>query len=97
MIHVPVMTQLLGFPVHVATATSQFVLAIMSGTGTLTHVAQHSYRVGHGLRRSIALSIGVIAGAQLGARLSLKTSAPLIQRLLSLALLAIAARLIVEA
>jgi uncharacterized membrane protein YfcA len=96
-IHVPVMSQLLGLPVHIATATSHFVLAIMSGTSTLTHLAQSSYSAGHGLRRSIALSIGVIAGAQLGARLSLKTSGPLIQRLLSLALLAIAIRLIVEA
>ena len=96
-IHVPVMSQLLGLPVHIATATSHFVLAIMSGTATLTHLAQGSYRTGDGLRRSIALSVGVIAGAQLGARLSLKTSAPLIQRLLSLALLAIAARLILEA
>jgi uncharacterized membrane protein YfcA len=96
-IHVPVMSQLLGLPVHIATATSHFVLAIMSGTATLTHLAQGSYRAGDGLRRALALSIGVIVGAQLGARLSLKTSAPAIQRLLSLALLAIAARLIFEA
>ena len=96
-IHVPVMSQLLGFPLHLATATSHFVLAIMSGTGTLTHVVKGGYTTGHGLRRTIALSIGVVAGAQLGARLSLRTSASLIQRLLSLALLAIAVRLILQA
>jgi len=96
-IHVPVMSQLLGLPIHIATATSHFVLAIMSGTATLTHLAQCSYSAGHGLRRSIALSVGVIVGAQLGARLSLKTSGPLIQQLLSLALLGIAIRLIVQA
>lgn len=96
-IHVPVMSQLLGMPVHIATATSHFVLALMSGTATLTHLVQGTYGTGDGLRRSIALSIGVVVGAQLGARLSLKTSGPMIQRLLSLALLGIAARLILVA
>ena len=32
-IHVPVMTSLLGFPVHIATATSQFVLIFTSLAG----------------------------------------------------------------
>ena len=38
-IHVPALTSLLNFPVHIATATSHFVLAIMALTGTLVHVA----------------------------------------------------------
>src|SRR6185369_7901294 len=33
-IHVPALSRLLNFPVHVATATSHFVLAIMALTGT---------------------------------------------------------------
>src|SRR3990172_8254656 len=37
-IHVPAMTRLLNFPVRVATATSQFVLAVMALTGTLVHI-----------------------------------------------------------
>ena len=92
-IHVPVMSQFLGLPVHIATATSHFVLAIMSGTATLTHLAQGSYRAGDGLRRSVALSIGVIVGAQLGARLSLRLRGAVIQRLLRL-LPALALRLL---
>ena len=51
-IHVPVMSPVLGLPVHVATATSHFVLAVMSGAATLTHLAEGSYRAGDGLRRS---------------------------------------------
>jgi uncharacterized membrane protein YfcA len=34
-IHVPVMAQLLNFPIHVATATSHFILANMALTGTV--------------------------------------------------------------
>lgn len=94
-IHVPLLVQVLGFPVHVATATSHFVLMWMSGAASLTHLVQGSYGVGDGLRRTIALSIGVIAGAQIGARLSRRTSGPLIQRLLALALVTLSLRLIV--
>ena len=92
-IHVPLLVQVLGFPVHIATATSHFVLAVMSGAATVTHAAQGSYRVGHGLRRSVALSAGVIVGAQVGARLSLRLSGRLIQHLLAAALLVLALRL----
>jgi hypothetical protein len=33
-IHVPLLVRALGFPTHLATATSHFVLAIMAGAGT---------------------------------------------------------------
>jgi uncharacterized membrane protein YfcA len=93
-LHVPLLVHALGFPVHIATATSHFVLMFMSGTATLTHLVQGSYTVGHGLRRTIALSVGVIAGAQLGARMSRRTSGPTIQRVLAVALLALAVRIL---
>jgi uncharacterized membrane protein YfcA len=96
-IHVPLLVRALGFPMHLATATSHFVLAIMAGTGTLTHVAQGSFAHGHGLRRAAALSVGVVAGAQLGAHISLRLRGTAIQWLLALALVALAARLLVSA
>lgn len=37
-IHVPILVNLLGFPVHIASATSHFILAIMSLTGTIVHI-----------------------------------------------------------
>ena len=95
-IHVPLLVQALGFPVHIATATSHFVLAAMTGAATITHIAQGSYHPGHGLRRTLALSAGVVAGAQLGARASLRLSGPLIQRLLAVALFALAVRLAIS-
>ena len=94
-IHVPLLVRALGFPTHIATATSHFVLAVMAGAGTLTHVALGSFRHGHGVRRAVALSVGVVGGAQLGAHVSLRLPGEAIQRLLAFALLVLAARLLV--
>src|SRR5581483_2712602 len=80
--HVPILVTLLGFPTHIATATSHFVLALMSGAGVVTHIAQGAYRTGNGLRRSLVLAVGLAVGAQLGARLSTRTSSVAIERLL---------------
>jgi uncharacterized protein len=96
-IHVPLLVRALGFPTHLATATSHFVLAIMAGTGTVTHVVLGSFRHGHGVRRAVALSIGVVAGAQFGAHISLRLRGAVIQWLLAAALLALAARLLYSA
>jgi uncharacterized protein len=83
-IHVPALSYFLGFPVHIATATSHFVLAIMALTGTLVHIATGSFS--HGVHRTIALAIGVLVGAQIGARLSEKIQGRWIIRGLAIAL-----------
>lgn len=93
--HVPILVTALGFPTHIATATSHFVLALMSGAGVATHVAQGSYTVGHGLRRSLVLAIGLAIGAQIGARLSVRASSVAIERLLVVGLAIAALRLAV--
>ena len=96
-IHVPLLVRALGFPTHLATATSHFVLAIMAGTGTATHIVLGSFSHGRGLRRAAALSVGVVAGAQLGAHVSLRFRGAVIQWLLAGALLALSARLLCSA
>lgn len=83
-IHVPALVHLLHFPVHIATATSHFILAIMSLTGTCVHVVSGAFH--QGLRRTIMLSIGVVLGAQLGARLSNRVYGEWIIRGLAIAL-----------
>jgi uncharacterized protein len=93
--HVPILVTALGFPTHIATATSHFVLATMSGAGVITHAFQGSYRVGHGLRRSVALALGVAIGAQAGAHVSTRVPAVLIERLLAAGLALVAIRLAV--
>ena len=97
MIHVPLMVAALGFPVHIATATSHFVLVFMAAAGSLTHALSGTFASGIGLRRAAALSVGVLGGAQLGATLSRRTSGLAIRRVLGLALLAIALRVLAQA
>lgn len=94
-IHVPVLAQLLHFPVHIATATSHFVLAIMALTGTVVHVATGTFH--HGVRRTIALSLGVLPGAQVGAWLSQRVHGVWILRGLAIALGLVGLRLLFSA
>jgi len=94
-IHVPAMVQVLGIPPHIATATSHFVLALTTLTGSATHALHGDFA--HTLRRFILLAIGVIVGAQAGAALSTRLRGQLIIRLLALALGLMGIRLIVGA
>jgi uncharacterized membrane protein YfcA len=90
-IHVPAMVYLLGFPTHIATATSHFVLAISSMVGVVSHFVQ-----GHILYTpAFCAGVGAIFGAQLGAKISKKVKARFILMLLSFALFMLAARLII--
>lgn len=95
-LHVPLLVTVLGFPTHIATATSHFVLACMALVATLTHLFTGTFHQGVGLRRAAALSVGVVAGAQLGAVLSQRISGRLIERLLAAGLLALAVRLVLS-
>jgi len=95
-VHVPLLVSLLGFPVHVATATSHFVLANMAGVASVVHLLGGSFAAGHGLRRAAALSIGVVAGAQLGARASSRLRGTTIRGLLAAALALLAVRLLLS-
>jgi uncharacterized membrane protein YfcA len=90
-IHVPFLIVVLGLPVHVATATSHFVLSISAFAGALTFLA-----LGHvHLPTVILMGAGILAGAQLGARLSIGTSAGVIRRILAGSLAIVGARMIV--
>jgi uncharacterized protein len=93
-IHVPLLVRALGFPTHIATATSHFVLAWMAGAGTATHALSGSFAHGEGIRRAASLSVGVVVGAQVGARLSRRLPGRHIEWLLAVALLALAVRLL---
>ena len=91
-IHVPFMAQVLGFPTHLATATSHAVLVVMAGAGTATHLVQGAFN--GALSRTLFLAAGVVPGAQVGARLSAKVRATWLLRLLALALLLVGLRLL---
>ncbi|ATL45785.1 hypothetical protein COR50_00650 [Chitinophaga caeni] len=67
-IHVPALVSLLDFPIHIATATSHFILAIMALSGTIVHMIDGSFW--EGWQTAVFIGIGVVVGAQLGAGLS---------------------------
>jgi uncharacterized membrane protein YfcA len=94
-IHVPALVHLLNFPVHIATATSHFILAIMALTGTIVHIVTGAFH--HGIRRTIALAIGVLVGAQLGALLSNRVGGVWIIRGLAIALGLVGIRILILA
>jgi uncharacterized membrane protein YfcA len=87
------MITVLRFPVHVATATSQFVLLFMSGEASGVHLLNGDLQ-GANIVRALLLSIGVIPGAQLGARLAQRFRGPAIARMLAAALVIVGARLL---
>ncbi len=91
-IHVPALTRLLNFPVHIATATSQFVLAVMALAGTLVHIANGVFV--SGVRRTLLLTLGVVIGAQFGAALSNHVRGRIIIRGLAAGLALVGLRLI---
>ena len=92
---VPVLVYLLGFPLHVATATSQFIVLIMSSIGSVAHLLAGSFVHGH--RRTFFLGLGVVVGAQVGARLSQHLSGRSISLILAAGLVAIGIRLAIHA
>jgi uncharacterized membrane protein YfcA len=92
-IHVPVLRYFLHFPVHIATATSHFVIAIMALTGTVVHIVTGTFT--HGVHRAIALAIGVAIGAQLGAYFSQRVRGTWIIRSLAVALGLVGIRLLI--
>jgi uncharacterized membrane protein YfcA len=94
-IHVPLLIQFLGYPAHVATATSHFILAVMALVGTATHILNGDFV--EGTRRTIALGAGVLAGAQVGAWLSQKVHGRWIMRSLAVGLLGVGGRLATHA
>jgi len=95
-VHVPALVRLLNFPVHIATATSHFILAIMALTGTLIHIANGSFAHG-GVRETLYLGLGVVPGAQVGAALSGRVRGAWIIRSLAIALAFVGLRILMLA
>jgi hypothetical protein len=89
-VHVPFLIVVLGIPVHVATATSHFVLAITSLTGTLVFLRQGQVD----LLMAASMGAGVLLGAQGGAQVSVRMKSEPIRRILAGALVVFALRLI---
>lgn len=91
-IHVPALTGILNFPVHIATATSHLMLAAMALTGSIVHFITGTLGPAE-IKIALLLGAGAVAGAQLGAYFSHKVHSTFIIRALAVALLTVGLRL----
>lgn len=92
-IHVPAMSEWLLFPVHIATATSHFILAIMATVSVVTHLLEGSYADPLVQKMVLGLALGVIPGAQIGAYFSKRVKGKFIIRALAVCLGIVALRI----
>lgn len=82
-VQVPMMIFLLGFPPQVAAATSTFILAICAAAGVAGHIAlDHIVWI-----PALAVGIGAMAGAQIGAKIASKSRPRIIVVVLSVAMM----------
>jgi uncharacterized membrane protein YfcA len=95
-IHVPALINWLRFPVHIATATSHFILAIMSIVSVIVHLVQGSYSDPSVQRMVLWLGLGAIAGAQAGAWFSRRIRGHAIERALAVSLGLVGIRILLD-
>jgi uncharacterized membrane protein YfcA len=89
---VPVMALGVGIPIHVAVATSMFIMIFTSISGTAIHLV-----LGHILFEYAAcLIIGIIGGTQLGALVARKLKAKTLRRVFGISLIVIGLRMALE-
>ena len=89
---VPAMIYLLGFPIHMATATSYFVLAGSSLFGTISHLTLGEVMI----VPAFIVGFSAIPGALIGARISHRLKGQAIIRLLAVALAFLGLRLLLK-
>jgi uncharacterized membrane protein YfcA len=91
-VFVPVMLLIYCMTMREAAPTSQFALMLTSFAGLFTHAVLGNPDYLY----AIALSAGAVVGAQLGAKWSKTAKEALLQKMLGIALIAVAVRLFIE-
>jgi uncharacterized membrane protein YfcA len=95
-VQVPLLVRFLKFPTHIATATSQLIVALISFWATLVHAVRGDLGAAETVSQGVPLALGVAVGAQLGAYLSGRVRGPALIRFLSLGLGFAGVRLLLE-
>lgn len=89
---VPVMVLAMGVPMHLAVATSMFLMIFTSITGAATHVLLGNVLIDS----AIALGIGIVFGTQAGALVARKLKARMLQRVFAVFLVVIGLRMALQ-
>ena len=95
-LQVPLMTIILRFPVHIATATSQFAYALIALEAASVHLVTGGLQIEEDLAKAGFIAAGAVVGAQVGARLALRVRGAVILRALSTVLLLVAIWLLLD-
>lgn len=95
-IHVPAMVNWLKFPVHIATATSHFILAVMATVSVIVHAFEGTYSDPDVVKMILLLALGVVPGAQIGAALSHRIKSHIIIQALSGCLILVGIRILAK-
>ena len=83
---VPILTVILGMPVHIATATSTLMILITSISGGTTHLyLGHVY-----LHIVLVAGLGAVLGAQIGPRLNIKIPSKYLRKIVGIVLILVA-------
>lgn len=93
LVQVPAMIYLFGFPPHVAIATSTLIIALTAFFGTASHALYGDVA----WTPALLVGLGAVVGAQFGARLAKRAPEKPLLRLLALAVIVTAAKLIWDA
>lgn len=93
-IHVPVLIHWIKFPVHLATGTSHLILAVTALAAVAAHFSHSDYP--QDVFFMWPLGLGMLVGAQIGAKYSYKLKGALILKALYCALLLVGIRLAVR-
>jgi len=89
---VPTMVLLLGFPAHIASATSMFTILLSATVGSISHIALGNVE----WLKLLFLAPGALVGAYIGARIAPKLPAKIILRILAILLIIVALQLLIK-
>ncbi len=91
LLHVPLMS-FIGIPIHVAAATSHFIVVITSFFGVLAFIGLHTIDFDY----AIFVGVGTILGAVFGAKAAKQTNAVVIKKIIAFLLIFMALKLLLN-
>jgi uncharacterized membrane protein YfcA len=92
LIVVPILAGIVGLPMHLAVATSMLTMIFTSISGASTHIMLGNVRIDY----AIPLIIGILLGAQCGARTARRLKSVTLERVFAIALIGIGILLIIS-